>query len=250
MGVREDFEPYLDKNGYANPFPVSPGVGRSCDNVTLYTSEMYVILQKLGVANSVDFDKWEQLIRDSMQEPGLLSRYPGATTEQDSPDNMIGVLCASKVLKRPKIAREILLYGIRHFGCFDNVAPDTFSFKSMLWRQPQLFAGSIASAFPSWKNPLHILIRMLAFPLFLYASCVIFVSCIDEPLGSTDPRLLSWLLIQSVVPVSITCKLASLFWYHRLYSVYGSNGMKGVASIYFSPNGLNKNPYSKWWVTE
>jgi hypothetical protein len=248
MGIREDFANYINKDGYSNPFPVSPDAGRSCDNSTLYTSEMYIIFEKQRIATEEDKNKWEQLISDSMQLPGLLARYPGAFSELDSPDNMIGVLAASQVLKKPKLAKQILFYGLKHFGNFNNPDPGQFTFTSMLWRQPQLIAASVASSFPSWKNPLHYLARLAAFPLFLIAAFVIFISCINADKSDSNSRLLGWLLIQSVVPVSLMCKFASLFWFHRLDSVYGKAEMGAVAGIYFQPQG--NNPYQKYWVTE
>lgn len=248
MGIRQDFANYINKDGYANPFPVNPDSGRGCDNSTMFTSEMYIILQKQGIATELDKDKWESLISNCMQEPGLLARYPKAFSELDSPDNMVAVLAASKVLERPQVAKEMLLYGLKHFGNFNNPNPGKFTFPSMLWRQLQLVAASVSSAFPRWLNPLHVLVRTLFFPFYLVAAITIFISCIDQPANSADPRRLSWLLIQTVVPVSLMCKFASLFWYHRLYSVYGQKGMGGVAAVYYSPK--DTNPYAKWWVTE
>jgi hypothetical protein len=68
------------------------------------------------------------------------------------------------------------------------------------------------------------------------------------PTNETDPRLLGWHLQDCLKKVSLSCYLASLIFMWRLKKDY-VNGIKDVASIYYYPQGLNQNPYSKWWVS-
>lgn len=245
MALKQEIVPFTDKNGYVNPAPVTLGSGRSCDNSTMFTSEEYVMLYKLGQSTPDDLFTWKTLITNSMTLSGLPARYPGFT-DQDSPDNMVAILCACKVLNFPSVARSILWYGLKHLGCFNNGDPSKFDFNAMTWRQVQLFASTVAASFPSMINPLHWLARFLAFPAFVYAALVIFVSCWNAPVSDADSRRLSWHLIQSVAPVSLLCKIASLFWLKRLNRDYGVEQMKGVAAQYYAKG----HPFIEYWVTK
>lgn len=246
MSIRNEITPYLDKNGYANPYPVKPDSGRSSDNATMYTSEYYIMLQKQGQLSPEDVSNWTKLISDAETLTGLPARYPGYT-DQDSPDNMVAIMSASQVLGISSVARGILKYGILHFGCFNNSDPGKFTFQAMTWRQPQLFAATVAASFPSKLNPLHYLVRLLAFPWFLYAAVCIAISCIGTDKNSTDQRRLSWHLIQAMKPVSLMCWAASKVWFKRLWNDY-PKGMNDVAVIYYQPHDAT-NPYAKYWVT-
>lgn len=242
MALKDDMIPFLDKNGYANPGPVVPGSGRSCDNATMFSSEEYIMLSKLNQLSPEDIVKWSELIKNAMTLPGLPGRYPGYS-DQDSPDNMVATLAAAATLGVTDIPRSILWYGIKHLGSFNNSEPSKFTFQAMTWRQIQLVAATVSAAFPSYLNPLHWIARTVALPFYFAAAVTIFISCINAPPSDADSRRLSWHLIQAVVRHSIMCRIASAFWWHRLYSVYGKLGMRGVAAKYYSPT----HPFIKYW---
>lgn len=249
MGIREDFAPYFDGNGLLAPNPVSPDTVSGSDNGPMYLSEYMVMLEKTGQLTERDKEYFEHTIESCMNQGTLCRRPVEQGNAQEQVDDYYGVLNACKQLGNTNIPRMFLKAIIKYLGFMDSINPGSHSnWASFMPRQPQLMAAMVTAAFPSWLNPLHILIRMLCFPLYVVAAVTIFISCIGEPMGSTDPRRLSWHLTQTVIPVSLMCKFASLFWYHRLYSVYGKNGMQNVASIYYKPQG--NNPYQKWWISE
>jgi hypothetical protein len=247
VGIREDFSEYRDGNDLMTPNPVPPEVRQGSDNGCLFLSEYYIILARSN--QLTDFDKiaYDTIIRSCINPNGTLSRVPvGQDDGLESVDDYYAVLNACMHLGNTGIPRTFLGSLIRHGGFMNNTS--TFTWNSFLARQPQLIAAMVAASFPSWKNPFHILLRCLALPLFVYAAIIIATSCIGTDPNSADPRRLSWHLMTNLRRVSALMVFASLFWYHRLYSVYGSSGMRNVAGIYYKPVGLNNNPYSKYWV--
>jgi hypothetical protein len=251
MGIRDDFEDYWDGNGLLCPNPVGKGVGQGSDNGTMFTSEYFIILQKLGIIIESEKEKWESLIRSCMLEPGLTIRAPNDIST-DAPDNFYGILSAAKNLGNTAVPRDILWYGIKNFGFYNPENPGklvgsdgNINWSSFQWRQFQMVAAMISASFPSLVNPLHFIVRIIALPLFFIAAISILISCINEPTDSTDPRRLSWHLIQTTSSTSLMCFLASLVWFKRLYKDYGQDGMRAVAKIYYQPKGVN--PYSIWW---
>ena len=242
MTLREEIQPYIDGNGLVAPHLTGPIKGS--DNGVMFTSEYYVMLQKLGQLVSQDLSDFQAKIGQCITPEGMLSRVPmGQIDGQEGPDDYVGVLNGCKQLGNTKIPRTLLWATVKYLGFLNNDSPGTKDAKSFLIRQPQLVAAMVAAAFPSLWNPLHFACRLLALPFFTAAAISIFVSCINAPPSDSDARRLSWHLLQTVVPVSIMCKLASLFWWHRVYSVYGSFGMKGVAARYYESG----HPFIKWW---
>lgn len=276
--MRDEFKDYIDALGYLNPHPINPNTIHNCDNSLMFTSEYYMILKNRGELTPRDATNWKILVETSMPQPGLLARYPG-DTGQDGPDNMVAVLGAAASLNKPDIARQILDYGLKHFGFFNNENPRSFkgkngkiNWEAFLWRQFQLaFAAASASG---WYNnaviPLAILLGLFIFPLMpsllnglilalvlsvytpqllflpleLFTALVIATSCWRVPTSDTDARRLAWSLIQATQN-SFLCKLAARIWTARLYKDY-PEGMNSVAEMYYQP--LGSNPYAKYWV--
>lgn len=250
MGLKEDFEndfsTYLTVDGYSTNEPIAPGTVMGCTNHTMYTSEMYIMKHKLGIDSQLDRDKWEQLIDNCMLVPGLSLRFP-KFMDLDSPDNIYGILAASKVLNKPQVAYSMLQYGMSNYGFYNVFNPNhiknqdgSINWGALQWRQIQeIFAMHCASGnYKIWKFWL--------WPLEIYAGLVIATSCIGVETSNTDARRLSWLLIQAVKEDSLFCRLMSKIWYKRLYKDYGPTGMKAVAGIYYKPE-IN-NPYAKYWI--
>lgn len=242
MSLRDEIQPYRDKLGYVNPYPVAPDSGRNCDNALLFTSEYYIMLRK---RQEDDFEmgridwltlKGLWLLSDSVTK-GVTQRYPGDNTI-DAPDNIYGIIAACKVLKYPQLAKEILNHGIRHFGFFNLTGK--FSWEAFQWRQPQmLFATACASNSYKWW-------KVYYYPALLYTASVIATSCIGAAVTDADSRRLCWLLIQAVQEDSWLCRLAAKIWWRRLYKHYGGkeNGMREVAKYYYSPD----HPFRKYWI--
>ena len=237
MSLETEIVPYIDGGGYVAPNLVPVGQMRGGDNGTCFTSEYYILMEKNHPTDDWSkprADGWEKLIRSCMPIPGLTVRFPGDKA-LDAPDNLYSILAASKILNKPQVADDILLYGITHYGFYNPT--DKFQWAAFQWRQPQLlFAMLCASNNYKWY-------KFFQWPLAVHTALTILVSCYNTPKGDTDPRRLSWLLIQTVKNDSWLCKVASYFWYKRLYNVY-TNGMKDVASIYYKDN----HPFTRYWV--
>ncbi len=245
MALRDEIIFYTDPEGFVAPNLVQSGALRGSDNGPLFSSEYYVMLSKLGQLANDDKDKFVALIEGNLFD-GLLNRHKVVLGDngQEGPDDYYGVLNGSKTLGITSIPRKFLKAVVRYSGFLNNDRPGVKTWRSFLVRQPQLLAAMIAAGFPSFRNPLHLLIRMLATPLFLIAAVSIAFSCIGVDPGSADPRRLAWHLQSTTKSVSLLCWLASLLWLRRLYKTY-PDGMKGAAKVYYEPG----HPFIKYWVT-
>jgi hypothetical protein len=249
MSIREDFSSYWDGNGLLAPNPVNPGTISGSDNGTLYTSEFYTILRKSGELIDQDKVDFQQKIGQCVDVEGILNRVPiGQSDGQDQVDNYYGTANGCMQVGNTKIPRQFLWALIKNLGSMNNVNPGTFQWVAFLPRQPWLIASIISAAFPSWKNPLHVLLRTLFFPLFVLSAIIIATSCWGVDSSNTDARRLSWHLWQCTARVSPLCWLASRVWLWRLYRAYGPTGMRAVASLYYQPHP--DNPFAKYWITE
>lgn len=248
MSIKGDFFGYFDLNGLCSPEPCPPGTIKASDNGTCYTSEYYIMLQKSGQLADQDKLEYAQKIGSCIDSNGLLNRVPVPQSDgQEGPDNYYGVLNGCKQLQNVYIPRKFLKAVFKYFGALNNVNPGTWTSQSFLIRQPQLLACMVASAFPSFKNPLHVIIRMLCLPLFLISSVIIAVSCMFQDTSNTDSRRLGWHLWQNLKGVSLSCWIAGRIWRRRLYKEY-TNDMRDVAGVYYKPSPVN--PYSKNWITD
>lgn len=244
MALRDEIVPYVDGNGLVAPGLMGPNPGRGSDNGPMYTSEYYVMLYMLFQMNAQDILDFESKIGQCVDSNGLLNRAP-ADSDQEGPDDYYGVLNGCKTLGNTDIPRKFLKAVVKYLGFLNNNQPGKKTLSSFLVRQPQLLACMVAAAFPSWKNPLHFICRLLAFPFFLVAAVSVAISCIGVQTGDTDSRRLSWHVQNTTKGVSLMCWLASKIWLRRLYKDY-SNGMQGVAAIYYHDN----HPFQRYWVTE
>jgi hypothetical protein len=225
---------YSDKYGFVSPQPTTHEDYPSSYNGVMYTSEFIVILVKLGLLTEVD-RRWFMAQIGNCTSYETLNRtisWHDAPGGQEGPDDYYGLMNACKHIGDESFPKRFLASLLSDLGCLNNVNPGQFTFKSFLARQPQLVAAMVAAAYPK-ATIKDKLLRLLAFPLFLYSAIIIATSCIRAPRQDTDARRLSWHLIQTVSPVSALCRLASKLWYKRLYKTY-PNGMKEVASLYYS----------------
>jgi hypothetical protein len=249
MGIRDDFANFIDGNNLNTPAPCVPISGQNgSDNGPMFTSEYYIMLKKNGQLTEQDKLDYAQKIGQCIGPEGLLNRVPVSQNDGiEGPDDYYGTLNGCIELGNTKIPRKLLWACVKFKGSLDNVSPGKWQWQTFLIRQPQLLATMVSASFPSLKNPLHWLVRLLFCPFFLFSATIIATSCMGTPIDQADPRRLAWHLQNNTKKVSPFCYLASLIWMWRLKKDYGSDMMKAVASEYYEPNG--ENPYSKWWVT-
>ena len=251
MALRDEIVQYFDGNGLVCPGPQPVGGGKGSDNGPMYTSEYYVMLKMSNQINDSDIADFGQKIGQCVNHDGMLCRVPiGQHDGQEQVDDYYGVLNGCVKLGNTEIPRKFVLAMIRFFGFMDNENPGKIDFNSWMLRQPQLMACMASAAFPSWLNPLHILLRSLVAPAYWYAAIVIALSCMGTDPSNTDARRLAWHLIGATENKSLLCWIASKIWLKRLYKDYGADGMKAVAAIYYQPKGAGANPFAKYWVTE
>jgi len=244
MSIKDDFADYWDNNGLLTPSPRQS----SSDNGPLFTSDFYIILKKNGQLTEQDKLDYAQKIESCIGPEGLLNRVPvGHLASLEGPDDVYGVTDACIELGNTSIPRKLLWDCVKYFGSFNNINPGKWTSRSFLIRQPQLLCAIVNASFPSFLNPLHWLVRLSCAPLYWVAAISIAISCMGTDIGNTDSRMLAWHLQNNTKKTSILCWLASLVWNKRLANDY-KNKMKDVSGIYFSPNGLNNNPYSKYWT--
>jgi hypothetical protein len=250
MGIRDDFSKFWDGNGLCTPSPCvpTPNVGGS-DNGPLFTSIYYILLKRNGQLTNLDKQDYSQKIEQCVDSQGLLNRVPlNENDGLESVDDYLGTLNGCIELGNTKIPRTFLWACIKNKGSMDNQQPGKWQWQDFLIRQPQLLCSMISASFPSLVNPLHWLIRLAFFPLYFLSAMIVATSCMgDSPTDSND-RLLSWQTQNCLKKVSLLCYLGSLVWMWRLKKVFGLDMMKAVCGIYFQPNGLNQNPYSKYWI--
>jgi hypothetical protein len=230
---------------------VAPNTGtwlpgqRGSDNAPMFTSELYVMIKKMKQFADQDRVDFDRLIGACVTPEGMLARVPyPERIGQEGPDDYLGVLNGCKTIGNTEIPRKFLWALVSHFGFMNNDNPTMITWESFLARQPQLIGAMVAAAFPSWKNPLHFLARLVALPFFFVAAVSIAISCIGAPQSDTDARRLSWHLQNTTKGVSLMCWLASLLWMRRLYKDF-PNGMKDVAALYYQPG----HPFAKYWIT-
>lgn len=245
--IKSEMTPFIDVNGLVSPNRDGPS-----DNGVMFTAEYLLMLERL---DELDYDtakRFRRKIRACFKEPGLLMRRPDNFGGQDGPDNMLGLAIASQVLGRrmggDEMASEVMIYGLDHWGAFNNI-DGKWTTQSFLWRQPQL-VGALMCGVMQQARLVNLsrfqraTLWLFARPFLLCAALSIFVSCRGTDPGETDPRRLSWLLIQATFNHSWLCRVASRGWYERLYRDYSSAGMKAVARIYYSVG----HPFIKYWV--
>jgi len=215
----------------------------------MFTAEYYDILQKSGQLTNQDKIDFAQKINQCIYPQGILNRVPiGQTDSQEEVDDFYGALSGCKLLENTGMPRKFLAAMFKYGTFMDSTNPGKWgNWNAFMLRQPQLLACMVSAGFPSFIKPIDWIMRILAFPFYLYVAIVIALSCIGTDIGNTDARRLAWHLIQATAPTSLMCWLASKIWYSRLYSDYPA-GMNDVAAIYYQPK--NTNPYSKYWITK
>lgn len=227
MTLRNEIFPYIDGNDLVCPnlAPVPPA--RGSDNGVCFTSEFYIYLKLNHEQRESDFWEYSRLIQSCMLVPGLVSRAP-----QDSgitpPDDQLAISAACSQFGGLGIADQILDYGLKNKGCYDNEYPNgSWRKEAFLWRQPQLVAAMYSAARRGQWNPIVKLLN-------LYAAICILIGNIGDEEHEVDGRRLTFLLICAMSPVSLLCRIAASVWEARMKKTYGGHFMSEIAQIYYS----------------
>jgi hypothetical protein len=207
-----------------------PSKGGASNNGVLYSSEYYYLLLLNGELTEDDRTAYDDLIHTCFKEPGLLMRNPDGNGGQEGPDDYYGLALGAAKLS-PSLAADVLKYGIKHWGSFNNETPGKWTGASFLWRQIQLYS-CFKWAAGQTPNPLF----------RLYTAIVIALGGFRKPTTDSDARILSWIVIQIASPKSWMCRVAEKIWRRRLLKDY-PNGMKDVVSAYFG----SEHPLAKYW---
>lgn len=214
-------------------------------NGLLYSAEMYIILNRLGLLDDIDKQKIKQVIRNCQQEPGLFNRHP-ESREQNAQDDMIGVASLVHELGWKDIAEEILAYGqkktfiTRLYGfigiflryVYNNNNPGVFTLGAWLGRYPHLVAHFY---FAANKNP----------PLWrkLWWALVVFLSA-RQDIKHQDAWQLTWLLCHTAKGKSFICDLAIRYFVNKLDEVTDGEGIGRINGEYF---GNMNHPIAISW---
>jgi hypothetical protein len=234
MGLKEEIrDGYTDANGLVSPHRCSPLEVNPSGNGVMYTGELMMMLALRGEIDFEDDESFVDAMRTCQVEPGLLKRGPGYR-DQEGPDDYYGFAAGCVATDAITLADNVVDYGLANFGSFNNEDPGKWTWKSFLWRQPQLICALYAAAD---RAPIWI------FPLRLYTAAVIATSCMLAPLEDTDARRLSWLLLHTMRRTSLLCRAAGWFWNRRLRKHYGPEGMRAVARVYYEAG----HPFAKYW---
>lgn len=246
MSIRDEIVPFIDGNGLVAPARVAPGTVAASANGTMYTSEYYAILKMSGQLKPQDQVDFANRIGKCIDSNGLLNRTPlGQNSDLDSPDDYVGTINGSFQVGNTDIPRRYLGAVFKFFGALNNTEPGKWTAKSFLVRQLQLVTMMVSAAFPSWLNPLHILIRTFFAPFYWWSAISILWACRKQPTSDTDYRRLAWHHTCVVKNYSLLCKLASLVWYRKLHLDYGtSTAMRAVAAMYYGAD----HPFSQYWL--
>lgn len=218
---------------------------RSSDNGTMFLSEYMIMIQRSGDCTYDDVQKYQDIIRTCLNWNNNLCRAPGGM-DQDSVDNHYAIFAAMRVFNVTALPLKIKQAMLSDFGFSNNERPGTIrgsdgriNWAAFLVRQPQLVAAMISASGSK---------RFYHFPLYLYAALVIATSCHKVDTGDLDARRLCWLLIQSVCPDSLMCRIASKIWFKRLTTQYNlptaTDVMRYIASKYYRDN----HPFSRYWI--
>lgn len=217
INLRKDAEAYTDIYGFMQPW-----TNQSSFNGVLYESQYLLIMNLIGQLGKGDITQWLYTMESILVQPGLIQRTP-TYTEQEGPDDYIGYLAALKIAN-PELAMDVIKYGFKNFGSFNNTTPGKWTFNSFLWRQPQLLAHAYYAA---GKRP-NFLLRLIWLVTVALAG-------MNVPVGQTDERILPWLLVKTWNGQGYFSKLAVSIWTKRLFKDY-TNGMQDVFKIYFGPD--------------
>lgn len=233
-----DIQEYIDADGLVTPRKCLPTDRGITGNGVLYTAELVALLAKRGELSPQYRQAWIDVMRKCQIVPGLITRSPVKMDDQEGPDDYVGYAVGAYICN-PAMAQEVIDYGWKNKGFFNNEVPGTIrrkdgkiNWSAFLIRQLQLIALFYYAA---GKKPCMFL-RM-------FSAVTIAISGLGVGVEHSDPRFLTWMRIQVVGDKDWMHRLATKIWMRRLKKQY-ANGMKDVAERYFEPG----HPFATYFV--
>jgi hypothetical protein len=135
---------YIDTNGFIKPKSDSVDSG----NGILYSALELSLLKANKLELTFAETDYFPIVARSMKEPGLLSRSP-TKTEQEQWDDYLGLTLASAVTNNTVLLRQSLVYGFKHLFVMNN--DNKLEAMDWLGRYPHLWMLMTATAFPTFK---------------------------------------------------------------------------------------------------
>lgn len=254
MGCIEDFELFTGPDGLVAPTP-----GGGSLNGVLYTSIALIVMKDNGVLS--DKILWDYLIplSNCFKQLGLVTRTPDHHSNQEGPDDYIGILAASNIIGLG-LGESILNYGY-------NLTPLRGAFSEWLPNSPKLASlfnqllGGIKVRFnynnvnPGVVNKGSWLGRMIQFRAHAYYSnniipslfqrifwaLVVIHSALTTKSTDQDGWMLAWLLVRTAKNKNLLARIASWIWWKKMYKVFPN----GFRDLNYLNNG--DHPITKYW---
>ncbi len=221
-----DAENFKDVWGLVQPQP-----GTISDNGVRFTTERILYLDRKGFATGAHEEMAHlfNAILKCEKEPGLLERFPGCP-RQDSFDNYIAAMTASRICDGGKLAGRIWKRGVRKLGWYKNGTDwGLFVRSPLLWRSPFFIAYSHFCA--------HDEVNKITKPI-LQIKVDLNAKSEDQ-----DGKILSWFMVRE-----LGNRIDSQQWSDMLLKQY-SGGVGNVLGNYFDPVGKeHPNAQALWGV--
>lgn len=208
-------EEYKDVWGLVQPQP-----GTTSDNGVRFTTERILYLDRKGFENGAkeEISKLFESILKCEKEPGLLERFPGCT-RQDSFDNYIAAMTASRICDGGKLAGRIWKRGVQKAGWYLNGEDWGWFVRSpFLWRNPFFIAYSHFCA--------HDEVNVVTKPI-LQLKINLNAKSEDQ-----DGKILSWFMVRE-----LGNRIESQYWSEMLRKQY-EFGIGSVLGRYFDYAGF------------
>jgi len=220
MTIRDDI--VFDKNGFVTPADITQP---ESDNGVLFTSEYYVLLDKLGLltpGDRLDFiGKMTGISRD-----GNITRRE-RDTGQEGPDDYIGLCTASSILNLP-FSELIYRYGSKNWWIYNTASPGKFTFEAWFGRQLGLI-GYIKHCAGHRMNPLE----------FIVLNVGLVITAFGKKEDTSD-KILGLLMVEQL-HTSLLFEPICFFYTYMINRKYGS--VNALIKTYFGPN----HAFSKYW---
>ena len=139
--VQRAFAKHLDQWGL-----IGPG-GEVTGNNILYTAYYMICLQIWHELMPLEMNRIKTVLQFYRIEDGLYMRTPSNEFGQQGPDDYVGLGVMAYLMREFWIAEDILEYGRRNLGSFNNINVGVWTWKSCLFRQRQLVCHLTYAAF-------------------------------------------------------------------------------------------------------
>ena len=248
MSFRSEIEEgYQDAIGLVAPAKCPPAAHNPSGNGICYLGEYMMILHRRHEMDDQLAAEFIRTISACMVQDGLLERGILWEGEIESVDDYYGFAAGCVATDNDGLAEMVIEWGWRHFGSFNDKDKHGWTFKSWLWRQPQLMFALYMAAKkgPSWYKPW----TWWLLPHLLWTIGVLYFACSLAAPTNWDSWRLTWLLA-TATEGNWLCRMAAKRWYTRLHKAFPGNpdepgGMRQLAQEGYYEKG---HPFSRYWV--